>query len=61
MWHIRPEVLSFCTEKLLQDNHFHAVFEATKSLAQKIRDLTGLQLDGAALIDTVFPRVQLSL
>lgn len=28
-----------------------AVFEATKGLAQRIRDLTGLDLDGAALVD----------
>ncbi len=38
----------------MQDNYFHAVFEATKGLAQRIRDMTGVQLDGAALIDYVF-------
>jgi len=38
----------------MQDNYFHAVFEATKGLAQRIRDMSGIQADGAALIDRVF-------
>ncbi|MGH9893682.1 MAG: TIGR02391 family protein, partial [bacterium] len=49
-----PEVLRFCRAELLQDNYFHAVFEATKGLAQRIRDLTGLHADGAALVDEAF-------
>jgi uncharacterized protein (TIGR02391 family) len=48
---IHPEVLKFCNAELLQNNYFHAVFEATKSLAQRIRDLTGLQSDGSLLVD----------
>jgi uncharacterized protein (TIGR02391 family) len=51
---IHPEVLKYCRAELLQDNYFHAVFEATKGLAQRIRDLSGVQADGAALIDQVF-------
>ncbi len=51
---IHPEVLKYCTAELMQDNYFHAVFEATKGLAQRIRDMTGVQLDGAALVDKVF-------
>lgn len=38
----------------MQDNYFHAVFEAAKGLAQRIRDLSGVQLDGVALVDRVF-------
>ena len=38
----------------MQDNYFHAVFEASKGLAQRIRDMTGVQADGARLIDRVF-------
>jgi uncharacterized protein (TIGR02391 family) len=38
----------------MQDNYFHAVFEATKGLAQRIRDMTDIQADGSALIDRVF-------
>lgn len=51
---IHPEVLKYCRSELLQDNYFHAVFEASKGLAQRIRDLSGVQADGAALIDKVF-------
>jgi len=51
---IHPEVLKYCRAELLQDNYFHAVFEATKGLAQRIRELSGIQVDGAALVDTVF-------
>lgn len=51
---IHPEVLKYCRAELLQDNYFHAVFEATKGLAQRIRDMSGVQKDGAALVDVVF-------
>lgn len=48
---VHPDVLNFCREELLADNYFHAVLEATKSLAQKIREKTGLTEDGAGLVD----------
>lgn len=51
---IHPEVLKYCCSELMRDNYFHAVFEATKGLAQRIREMTGVQLDGAALVDRVF-------
>lgn len=51
---LHPEVLRFCRTELLADNYFHALFEATKGLAQRIRDLSEVQLDGAALVDKVF-------
>ena len=51
---IHSEVLKYCRGELLQDNYFHAVFEATKGLAQRIRDMSGIQADGAALVDRVF-------
>lgn len=51
---IHPEVLKYCHAELLQDNYFHAVFEATKGLAQRIRELSGVSADGAALVDKVF-------
>ena len=37
---IHPEVLKYCRVELMQDNYFHAVFEAAKGLAQRIRDLS---------------------
>jgi len=51
---IHPEVLKYCRTELMQDNYFHAVFEATKGLAQRIRDLSSVDADGAALVDRAF-------
>ena len=51
---MHPEVLKYCRTELMQDNYFHAVFEATKGLAQRIRDMSGIQTDGSALVDRVF-------
>ena len=36
---IHSDVLTFCKAELLVDNYFHAVFEATKSIAEKISTL----------------------
>jgi uncharacterized protein (TIGR02391 family) len=38
----------------LQENYFHAVLEAAKSLADKIRTRTGLTGDAASLCDAAF-------
>jgi uncharacterized protein (TIGR02391 family) len=51
---VHYDVLQFCRAELLQENYFHAVFEATKSVAQKIRDKTGLTGDGADLVEVAF-------
>jgi uncharacterized protein (TIGR02391 family) len=51
---IHPEVLKYCRTELLQDNYFHAVFEASKGLAQRIRELSSTHEDGAKLVDLVF-------
>jgi len=51
---VHLEVLKFCKSELLEDNYFHAVFETTKSVADKIREKTGLTSDGADLIDNAF-------
>ena len=50
---MHPEVLKYCRTELMQDNYFHAVFEASKGLAQRLRDMSGIQADGAALVDGV--------
>ncbi len=52
---IHPEVLKYCKAELMQDNYFHAVFEASKGLGQRIRDESGVDGDGANLVDRVFP------
>jgi uncharacterized protein (TIGR02391 family) len=36
---------------LLAENYFHAILEATKSVADKLRKRTGLTDDGATLVD----------
>ena len=51
---IHSEVLKYCNAELLQDNYFHAVFEACKGLSQRIRDASESQQDGARLIQDVF-------
>jgi uncharacterized protein (TIGR02391 family) len=51
---VHPDVLSFCKAELLKDNYFHAVFEATKSVAEKIRQISGLTGDGGELVDQAF-------
>ena len=51
---IHPDVLAFCRAELLVDNYFHAVFEATKSIAEKIRIKTKLTSDGSELVDQAF-------
>lgn len=51
---VHHDVLQFCKAELLQENYFHAVFEATKSVAQKIRDKTRLTGDGAEIVDEAF-------
>lgn len=51
---VHPDVLRFCKAELLQDNYFHAVLEATKSIGEKIRNKTGLNSDGSKLIDEAF-------
>lgn len=48
---IHPDVLAFCRAELLADNYFHAVQEAVKSVADKMRRKTGLVDDGGQLVD----------
>lgn len=44
------EVLKYCREELLQENYFHAVLEAVKSVAERLRKMSGLGTDGAELV-----------
>jgi uncharacterized protein (TIGR02391 family) len=48
---VHADILRFCREELLADNYFHAVLEATKSIADKLRLRTGLTDDGGTLVD----------
>ncbi|MGO3743277.1 TIGR02391 family protein [Kerstersia sp.] len=51
---VHAEVLNFCRAELLDENYFHAVFEATKGVAERIRLLSGLNGDGADLVSKAF-------
>lgn len=46
---VHADVLRFCRAELLSDNYFHAVLEASKSVADKIRAKSGLTSDGVGL------------
>ena len=51
---LHSEVLKYCQAEMMAENYFHAVFEAAKGLAQRIRNMSGVGHDGARLVDTVF-------
>ncbi|AOE85926.1 TIGR02391 family protein [Pseudomonas sp. TCU-HL1] len=51
---VHPEVLHYCRAELMDENYFHAVFEATKGVAERIRNLSGLTGDGAELVTKAF-------
>ncbi|MFG1304661.1 TIGR02391 family protein [Xanthobacter autotrophicus] len=51
---VHAEVLNYCRAELLDENYFHAVFEATKGVAERIRLLSGLTGDGADLVNKAF-------
>jgi uncharacterized protein (TIGR02391 family) len=51
---VHADVLAFCRPEFLQQNYFHAVLEAMKSIAAKIRSLSGLSGDGADLVQQAF-------
>lgn len=50
MYEIHPHVLEFCKEELFHKNYFHAILEASKSVFQRVRDISELELDGSKLI-----------
>lgn len=53
---VHSEVQKYCRAEYMQENYFHAVFEAAKGLAERIRDKTGLSIDGVSLIREAFER-----
>ncbi len=38
----------------MKENYFHAVLEATKSLSDQVREITGLTEDGISLFNKAF-------
>jgi uncharacterized protein (TIGR02391 family) len=51
---IHAEVLKYCKAELLEENYFHAVLEAVKGVAERLRLMSGLGSDGAELVNSVF-------
>lgn len=51
---VHPDVLEYCRSELVEENYFHAVFEAMKSITAKIRTLSGLSCDGCDLVNRAF-------
>ncbi|PHV23777.1 TIGR02391 family protein [Janthinobacterium sp. BJB446] len=45
------EVLKYCRAELLEENYFHAVLEAVKGIAERLRQMSGLGSDGAELVN----------
>lgn len=49
--------LEYCTAEIFAKDNFHAVLEATKSIAERLRSMTGLTSDGAQVADeTLLPK-----
>lgn len=48
------EIFNYCRAELVDENYFHAVLEAVKGIAQRIRDMSSLTTDGADLFNTAF-------
>ncbi len=51
-----PRILMACGSEIRDDNYFHTVLEAAKSLAEEIRQRSGLTEDGTTLIDRAFEK-----
>ena len=47
-------IFRYCRPELMAENYFHAVFEATKSIADRLREITGVSDDGAPLVNNTF-------
>jgi len=55
---VHHDVLLVCQSRLLNKDYFYAVLEATKSIAYKIREKSGIDADGSKLIDLTLEKGQ---
>lgn len=53
---IHSEVKKYCIRDYLQKDYFDAIFEAAKGVAQRVREITGLESDGAELFQKAFAK-----
>lgn len=51
---IHSEVTKYCIKDYLRKDYFDAVFEATKGLAERVREISGLGSDGNELFQSAF-------
>ncbi|MBQ3409291.1 MAG: TIGR02391 family protein [Clostridia bacterium] len=51
---IHEEVMRYCKSDYLRKDYYDTVFEATKGLAERVREITGLTEDGTSLFDKAF-------
>lgn len=51
---IHSDVSKYCIKDYLRKDYYDAVFEASKGLAQRVRDISGLSTDGGTLFQTAF-------
>lgn len=51
---VHHTILFSCREELLDENYFHAIFEASKNLLDEIRSKSRLNEDGVELIEKAF-------
>jgi uncharacterized protein (TIGR02391 family) len=55
---VHARILAACELEIADDNYFHTVLEATKSLGAEIRAKSGLKSDGVELVNQSFERGQ---
>ncbi len=59
-----PRSFRYCSEQLVAEDCFYAVLEASKGMAERVREMTGMDPDGHALVDAALlgqdPRVALN-
>lgn len=51
---VHPRVIAACGAEIRDENYFHTVLEAAKSLVTEIRRLSGLKTDGTTLVREAF-------
>lgn len=51
---VHTEVLTICEERYLKEDYFFAVFEAVKTMAERMRKLTNCYKDGQDLCNHIF-------
>lgn len=53
---IHHEVEKYCIKDYLRKDYYDAIFEAAKGLAQRVREITGLETDGGTLFQKAFSK-----